>query len=145
MIRFNSAGRVQAIEGMYLVHPGTCLLCGKVPDSGVEYFASLGVELEYFGACYLCQACCAEIADFIGFVSPDNAEELQTANDNLYEANKKLHRSLQTAKGLLDARINSASDNLSDEHGSPSIPLFETEPDSDFVDRILNRDKPESA
>lgn len=145
MIRFNSAGRVQAIEGMYLAHPGTCLLCGKVPDNSQEYFASLGVELEYYGVAYLCQACCHEIADFVGFVSPDNAEELRTANDNLFEANKKLHRSLQTAKGLLDARINSASDDLPDEHEPPSIPLFEVESNTDIVDRILNGDKPESS
>jgi hypothetical protein len=108
MVRFNSAGRVQAIEGMYLVHPGHCFLCGKVPDNGMEYFASLGVELEYYGAAYLCQSCCAEVADFIGYAQPDLHETLLQTNGVLAERNQQLQKSLNFAKELLNARVDTA-------------------------------------
>lgn len=145
MVRFNSAGRVQAIEGMYLVHPGTCFLCGKVPDNSTEYFANLGVELEYFGAAYLCQACCAEISDFIGFIQPEAYQTLLDMNHLLAEKNQELQKSLEFAKELLNARIDTAGTSQSHFDGLVSDLVLETQSDSDYVDKVLDGGKSESA
>jgi hypothetical protein len=145
MVRFNSAGRVQPIEGMYLVHPGTCFLCGKVPDNGMEYFANLGVELEYFGAAYLCQACCAEVADFIGFTQPEIHETILDMNRMLAEKNVELQKSLKFAKELLNARIDTAGSDQSHFDGFVSDLVLETESDSDYLDTASNRSESESS
>lgn len=145
MVRFNSAGRIQAIEGMYLVHPGTCFLCGKVPSDGMEYFASLGVELEYYGAAYLCQACCAEVADFIGFAQPEVHSTVIELNRILAEKNMKLQQSLTFAKELLNARVDTAGSSESVFDGAVSDLVLETESESDYVDSVLDGSKSESA
>jgi hypothetical protein len=145
MVRFNSAGRIQPIEGMYLVHPGHCFLCGKVPDTPMEYFANMGVELEYYGAAYLCQACCGEVADFIGFTQPEIHETVLDMNRLLAEKNRELQKSLNFAKELLNARIDTAGSSQSDFDGAVTDALFETEPNTDFIDQILNRSESESS
>jgi len=145
MIRFNSAGRVQAIEGMYLVHPGTCFLCGKVPDNGMEYFANLGVELEYYGAAYLCQACCAEVADFIGYTQPTLHDALLNSNALLAERNQQLQKSLDFAKELLNARVDSAGDSQSNFDGLVSDLVLKTESDADYIDSASDRGESESS
>jgi hypothetical protein len=130
---------------MYLVHPGTCFLCGKVPTDGMEYFASLGVELEYFGAAYLCQACCAEIADFIGYAQPEIHETLLQMNGLLAEKNVQLQQSLNFAKELLNARVDTAGAGESVFDGAVSDLVLETERDSDYIDSVSDGSKSESS
>jgi hypothetical protein len=130
---------------MFLVHPGTCMLCGKVPDGPGEYFASLGVELEYFGAVYLCQACCAEIASFILFIDPNRFEEMAAVNETLAQKVIELQKSLAAAKEMLSARIDAAGRSEFNIDVVDAVLVPETERDSDYVDSILNGDEPESA
>jgi hypothetical protein len=111
----------------------------------MEYFANLGVELEYFGAAYLCQACCAEVADFIGFTQPEIHETILDMNRLLAEKNVELQKSLKFAKELLNARIDTAGDRESGEHESLGLPLFEVESNSDYIDQVLDRSKSESS
>ena len=145
MVRFNSAGRVQPVEGMYLIHPGTCMLCGKVPDNGQEYFASLGIELEYYGMVYLCQACCNEIADFSGFVPTDTLNAVLRTNEILTNKNIEVQKSLAAAKEMLNARIDAAGRSEYNLHEPAGISVSEVKSDADFIDSILNGEQPESS
>jgi hypothetical protein len=143
--RYDSSGRVQPIQFGNMATPGTCLLCNRIGHDNTEIFASLGVELEFYGIAYLCLDCCAELADFILFKSPEAYNKL---NDK-YAALKKdwdiLRKQLAEAKGLIDVRIDTAGDREPSGDGSASIPLFEVESDADFIDSILNSDESVSA
>jgi hypothetical protein len=145
VVRFNSAGRLQPIEGMYLIHPGTCFLCGKVPETPMEYFANFGIELEYYGAVYLCQVCCAEVADFIGYAQPGIHETVLDLNRLLVEKNTQLQQSLNFAKELLNARVDTAGTNQSHFDGLVSDIVLKTESNSDYVDSTPDGSKSESS
>jgi len=145
MVRFNSSGRVQAIEGMYLAQPGVCMLCGRVPENGQEYFASLGIELEFYGIVYLCQACCAEIASFILFIDPNRFEEMAAVNEVLADRVLQLQRSLNAAKEMLHARIDAAGRGEHSFDESDGVLVFEANGDTDYVDSLLNGDESKSA
>jgi hypothetical protein len=121
-----------------MMHPGLCLLCnrpGKFPE---EVFANLGVELEYYGVAYLCLECCAEIADFILFKSPDAYDDLLDFLKENRNRNLQLSEQLAEAKRLIDVRIDTAGDRVASLNGTVSLPLFETDSPTDEVDRILN-------
>jgi hypothetical protein len=139
--RYDSSGRVQPTEFGRMLDPGLCLLCSRPGNSSEEVFANLGVELEYYGVAYLCLECCAEIADFVLFKSPDAYNSLLDSLDIYRRRNIQLSEQLAEAKRLVDVRINSAGDNVISSDGSVSVPLFEVDSPADEVDRILNDHK----
>lgn len=143
--RQNSSGRVQPTESRYLLQPGTCLLCSRVGKSMDEVFANLGVELEYYGIAYLCLECCAEVADFIGFVSPERFE-IQ-ANDLIKTIHEldETRAQLERASRLLHGRVDSAISGESDGDGTSSVPLSEAKSGSTSLYQTLNAVKSESS
>lgn len=139
--RYDSAGRVQPVQYGNMAHPGICLLCNRIGKKPDEIFASLGVELEYYGVAYLCLECCAELADFIRYKSPDAFFALKLKHEALKLENEVLKDQLAEAKGLLNARIDSAGRRSAVGDGASSVHVSETESEPGFVDRVLNSDK----
>lgn len=125
-----------------MLDPGLCLLCSRPGNAPEEVFANLGVELEYYGVAYLCLECCAEIADFILFKSPDAYESLLDSLETYRRRTIQLSEQLAEAKRLVDVRIDSAGDSVFGSDGSVSVPLFEVDSTADEIDRILNDNKP---
>lgn len=140
-VRMNSAGRIQPIRFGDMAQPGTCLLCNRIGHDSNELFATLNVELEFYGIAYLCTECCAEVADFIMFKSPKAHQELKAKYDALQKDWNLLRAQLAETKGLLNARIDSAGTSESDGDGAAGVYVPEAEQFSDDVDRILNDDK----
>jgi hypothetical protein len=136
--RYDSSARVQPTEFGRMLQPGLCLLCSRPGRFPEEIFANLGVELEYYGVAYLCMECCAEIADFILFKSPDAYDDLLDSLKENRLRNIQLSEQLAEAKRLLDVRIDSAGDRFVGRDGAVSIPLLEADGSADEIDRILN-------
>ena len=139
----NSACRIQPIRYGDMAQPGTCLLCNRIGHNPDELFATLNVELAFYGIAYLCTECCAEIADFIMFKSPKAHQELSAKYEALQKDWNILRAQLAEAKGLLDARINSAGSGEPDGDGTASVPVSQAQSISVDLDRILNNDKSE--
>lgn len=126
--RIDSAGRVQPIEYRNLATPGQCLLCARIGRLPEEVFANLGVELDFYGLVYLCLDCCAEVASFICFVDPKAFNEATYEINKLKDANRALLNQLKEAKGLINARIDTAGVAVSNSTGAPSIPVLKAQP-----------------
>jgi hypothetical protein len=140
--RYDNSGRIQPTEFGRMLDPGLCLLCSRPGRTQDEVFANLGVEIEYYGIAFLCLECCAEVADFINFVSPEKHANNEAEIKDLKDDMVRLKAQLGEAKGLLNARIDSAVDCKHDSDGTASIPFPKVDRTADEVNRILNVDKP---
>lgn len=137
MVRMDSSGRVQPVEYRHMASPATCLLCSRIGRNSDELFANLGVELEFYGVAYLCQECCCEIADFVGFVSPEIYADLRGTVHEFSKENMELREKFIYVRGLLDDRINSVGTSVDNRDGVASLPLFEVEPDPSGTSKDL--------
>lgn len=142
-VRMDSAARVQPIRFGDMAQPGTCLLCNRIGHSPDELFATLNVELEFYGIAYLCQECCKEVAGFVLYKDPADHEKLANKYAVLLKDHDILRKQLAEAKGLLDARIDSAGSSEPDGDGTPSVPVSSAQSISTDLDRILNNDESE--
>lgn len=143
--RQDSSGRVQPTQTGYIAHPGTCLLCSRPPVQEGEIFANLGVELEYYGVAYLCLDCCAEIADFIQFVSPDVVDLVRSQNIGLIHKLDEVESHLERARKLTHARIDSFISGESDSDGASGVSILEAKSEPISLYQTLNRSKSESS
>lgn len=124
--RIDSSGRVQPTEYRNLSTPGQCLLCSRIGRLPEEIFANLGVELDFYGLVYLCLDCCAEVANFICFIDPKRVAEAEQEVKTLKDANRSLLNQLQEAKGLINARIDTAGNRVSPSNGTTSPTVLKT-------------------
>jgi hypothetical protein len=70
-----SLGRFQVLEHNQLIAPGKCAGCGGFTN---RRFIDFGLELDFYGVVYLClETCFTEVANQIGFASPDQVESLK--------------------------------------------------------------------
>lgn len=140
--RYSSSGRVQPIQYGNMALPGTCLLCNRIGHTQDEVFATLGVELEFYGLAYLCLDCCAEIADFIMFKPPARMDALEQQVTMLVTSNFKLQASLAEAKGLINARIDAAGRDEPRSDGDVSVSVPEVESGSAEVNQDTDGNEP---
>ena len=140
-VRMDSSGRIQPIRYGDMAQPGTCLLCNRIGHNPDELFATLNVELEFYGIAYLCTDCCGEVANFVLFKSPKDYESVQKKYAVLLTDWNILRAQLAEAKGLLDARINSAGSSEPDGDGTAGVSVSQAESVSVDIDRLLNDDE----
>lgn len=143
--RYDSSGKIQPTEFRNLLAPAECLMCKRIGRQSDEIFANLGVELEFYGMCYLCQDCCHEVANFVMCVPPEQHDHLKDEYLVLQANNHGLTKKVEYLKGLLDARIDSAGSSESDSDGDASVSLFEVDDAADEIDRILKSEQSKSA
>jgi hypothetical protein len=68
-------GNVQVVDNL-LALPAKCYHCGtSEPDRGP--WLDTGIEIEYYGVVYYCTLCMNFIADTMGYVTPEVADELK--------------------------------------------------------------------
>lgn len=137
-VRQDSSGRVQPVEYRNLIEPATCALCGRIGRYPEEIFASLGVELEHYGMVYLCLECCAELADFICFKSPEAYDKLLDTSISLAHDYDEAKAQLERAVGLLHARIDFIVVSGPNSDGATSLPFSEVERESDSLDSTID-------
>lgn len=138
------SGRVQPTEFGRLLEPASCVLCNRIGRTNDEVFANFGVELEYYGCVYMCQECCGEVASFIGYVSNERFEELEENCEAMAMLITSLNAKVAYLKGLLDARIDLAGSSEPSSDEPSGLPVFEVEPDTAFIDSVLNEHEPVS-
>lgn len=64
--------------------PGSCLLCrGGYDAANRPWFVDTGLQIEFWGAGYICAACLIEMANTVGFILPTVAAELRAENNKL--------------------------------------------------------------
>lgn len=75
-----SLGRFQILDQNRLIAPGKCAGCGGFTG---RHFVDFGLELDFYGVVYLClEYCFTEVANQIGFASPDQVESLKARIDS---------------------------------------------------------------
>jgi hypothetical protein len=137
-LREGTAGRVQSVNGQYLAHPSACCMCGRAPKHIEEPFLNLLVELDYFGALYMCTDCGSEIAEAMGYIPHDRHETLRNEYNILTAQVLDQFQKINYLKGLLNARIDLARYGQPDSDGTISVPVLEDESGQDSVDEIIN-------
>lgn len=96
-----SLGRFQVLNENQLIAPGKCAGCGGVTN---RHFIDFGLELDFYGVVYLClETCFTEVANQIGFISPQQAVDLQGEMQNLVERNSDLQDKLNALEAVRDA------------------------------------------
>lgn len=96
-----SMGRFQVLNENQLIAPGKCAGCGGVTN---RHFIDFGLELDFYGVVYLClETCFTEVANQIGFISPEQAESLKKQILVGNEANAVLLTQLGALENVRDA------------------------------------------
>lgn len=137
-LREGTSGRVQPVNGQYLAHPSACCMCGRAPKSTEEPFLNLFVELDYFGALYLCTDCGSEIAEAMGYIPHERHQRLRDEYVISSDIVLQQFQKINYLKGLLDARIDSAGSSEPDSNGTSGVPVLEDESGQDSVDEIID-------
>jgi hypothetical protein len=113
-------------------------MCGRAPKNTEEPFLNLFVELDYFGALYLCTDCGSEIAEAMGYIPHERHQRLRDEYEVSSDIVLQQFQKINYLKGLLDARIDSAGSSEPDSNGIASVPVLEDESGQDSVDEIIN-------
>jgi hypothetical protein len=123
-----ASDRVQVLDYPYAL-PSKCVVCGSGPEAGRK-FVDFGMQIDPYGAVYFCSACVVNMANAMGFVTPERYTESQDAlfdaiaeNTTLEAENREFRRVFSTLSGL--GAIVPA---VSDDTNSGTV-LSETKPD----------------
>src|ERR1044072_3842352 len=81
--------------------PGVCASCGSSNNNDRDY-VDFDLTIDFHGVIYLCTFCFSECANAIGFISPEQARELETK----LEATEKKILDFYTKEKALDEAIN---------------------------------------
>ncbi len=98
-----SLGKVQIIRGTPPAQPGKCVMCGTT--DGV--FIDIGFEIDYYGVVYFCFGVCfVEIANVLGYYSPEQVEQIKHTYEELVKVNASLIEEITVLKNALDSITN---------------------------------------
>ena len=65
--------------------PGKCALCGAADHDNRNY-VDFGLQVDFYGSVLLCGFCIKDIAEALGYLSPDDAEHnIEIMNDHIRE------------------------------------------------------------
>lgn len=138
-----ASSKVQILNAPILA-PGVCMLCGSSRNDDRDYI-DIGKDIQFVGVIYFCTFCMSEIANALGFLSPDQTKslenELESARQRILEFEIK-DRVLNDAINALRA-TGLFSDSNSPVAGSISSTADEQESTSrpqDYVQRELDFD-----
>lgn len=81
------------VRDVPIVTPGICLVC-KTGSVDERKFVDAAISIKWFGAVYLCSECIREMAQLLGFVTPEVAKLLMASNEELVGTNEKLKKNL---------------------------------------------------
>lgn len=99
-----SLGRFQILSSNQLIAPGKCAGCGGITK---RRFVDFGLELDFYGVVYLClDVCFVEVANQIGFLSPEQAVAMQAELQGFVEENIDLKQKLETLSHVESAIAN---------------------------------------
>lgn len=100
--------RFQAVEQPGAL-PGSCLLCnGSYDPETRPWFIDTGLQIEFHGAGYICAACLIEMAEVVGFITPDIAcrlvDELNAARQDKFNLEVQI-ASLHELESAVDSFV----------------------------------------
>jgi len=83
MTKTSTLGRIQVIQGTPPALPGKCVVCGTTQGPVID----IGFEIDFYGVVYFCKTCIQEVANSLGYLSPEQHRELL---DDLLEAGTRI-------------------------------------------------------
>lgn len=109
--------------------PHKCIACG-MDATGKNEFVDFGVSLDYVGAILICRNCCEEIADVVGFVPSEAADEAAARIKELLDELEQAHNETRKLDNVIAEyyRDKLAPDSLAD---------LVDEPETDEADAAL--------
>jgi hypothetical protein len=72
-----SLGLIQLLSAPSVL-PNKCAVCGysNSGSSADRQYVDFGLSIDWYGAVYFCTACMTNIAEVLGYITPEKAEEL---------------------------------------------------------------------
>lgn len=116
--------------------PGCCFLC-RAASTDRKWFVDVGLQEEFYGAVYLCNACITEISETVGWSTPDRTDDFIFEIATLREQNDMLRdqiRALMTMEAAIGDYVRARGGSLDPVLGSigntAQLSLLQT--DSEF-------------
>jgi hypothetical protein len=81
--------------------PGTCYVCGN--GTCDEGYVDFGTFVDYHGSFYLCLICAKQLAELLGYFSPDEVQTTQALLSTYVTENESLKKELENARPVLDS------------------------------------------
>lgn len=134
-------GQVQVVDNL-LALPAKCYYCGtSEPDRGP--WLDTGIEIEYYGVVYYCTLCMNDLANKMGYITPEVADELKLQVLELTSSNLSLQERCSALEyaihALTKVGYNGSGDNLQFEY-APAVPVSDVilpEPELPFGEEGL--------
>lgn len=100
-IENDPSARIQVRSMGELRAPGTCYVCGSgTCESG---YVDFGTFVDYHGNFYLCMTCAQQVADVIGYYSPEEVLTQEGIAADIAQKNLELEKSLEEARNVIDS------------------------------------------
>jgi hypothetical protein len=84
--------------------PAKCRICSVGSDSDREWWIDTGVMEEWYGAVYYCSTCLTQMANMAGFLSIEQAAELDRDNQNVRKQLSDYETDFALLRSVLDSR-----------------------------------------
>lgn len=105
---FKTSGRFQLVDSPAL--PGKCAVCGysasgENEPSDRRQYIDFGMDLDFYGAVVICTVCMIEVAEGLGYILPERADEIITESERVKAENARLGAAVEVVNGLADVLI----------------------------------------
>lgn len=101
MVDNDPSARFQLRSISELQIPASCYVCGNGNcDAG---YVDFGTFVDYHGSFYVCLTCAKQVAELIGWYSPDEVRTTQALMEQLTETNISLTEELSNARPIVNA------------------------------------------
>lgn len=81
--------------------PGSCYVCGN--GNCDEGYVDFGTFVDYHGSFYMCLICAKQLAELLGYFSPDEVQTTQALLSTYVTENESLKKELDNARPVLDS------------------------------------------
>lgn len=116
--------------------PGCCFMC-RADATNREWFVDIGLQWEFWGAVYLCNACLEEISGTVGWITPQYAQKLIAERAQMAMDRDLLLDRIQSMQAMeaaigdyISARGGSLDPLLGSLGNSTQLSLLPTDPES---------------
>jgi len=85
--------------------PGCCFMC-RADATNREWFVDIGLQIEFHGAAYICNMCLYEMARTVGWITPQEADVMETSLKETLEDNARLQTQVNDLRAVEESIAN---------------------------------------
>lgn len=95
------SSRIRILDTPILA-PGVCCICGAGRNDDRKYI-DLGIDVDYIGVMYFCTFCMTELANTLGCLMPEQAQQLRDELDSARQTIINFQQEKAAVHGAVDA------------------------------------------